>query len=294
MYQEGPLSKWTNVMQGWQYRWFVLDEYNGVLSYYTSKEKMSKGVRRGCVRLKHAILGIDSEDDSTFTVKVDHKTFHFQARDADEREQWTRALEFVIRLQNHGSNKVLMQRYKPNLPEFEKRLTESDAYLQLLLEQIKALRTKRDQLKGTGRAKLDAIIERAEQMTEYIKHALVILQIAKNECMNPRTPFEEGPVLDLNAADPRVAGVGYLGNDEVRMGAQPAREVAPDLAGSVNATRPASKIPSHVEQRFLDADDARISSRADILPWVSYSSDDEYYDAEDTFDHSKSTQQHIS
>ena len=32
---EGPLSKWTNVMQGWQYRWFVLDDNNGVLSYYT-------------------------------------------------------------------------------------------------------------------------------------------------------------------------------------------------------------------------------------------------------------------
>lgn len=32
---EGTLSKWTNVMKGWQYRWFVLDEYAGLLSYYT-------------------------------------------------------------------------------------------------------------------------------------------------------------------------------------------------------------------------------------------------------------------
>ena len=32
---EGPLSKWTNVMKGWQYRWFVLDENAGLLSYYT-------------------------------------------------------------------------------------------------------------------------------------------------------------------------------------------------------------------------------------------------------------------
>lgn len=32
---EGPLSKWTNVMQGWQYRWFVLDENICLLSYYT-------------------------------------------------------------------------------------------------------------------------------------------------------------------------------------------------------------------------------------------------------------------
>lgn len=32
---EGTLSKWTNVMKGWQYRWFVLDENAGLLSYYT-------------------------------------------------------------------------------------------------------------------------------------------------------------------------------------------------------------------------------------------------------------------
>lgn len=32
---EGSLSKWTNVMIGWQYRWFVLDDNAGLLSYYT-------------------------------------------------------------------------------------------------------------------------------------------------------------------------------------------------------------------------------------------------------------------
>lgn len=32
---EGSLSKWTNVMKGWQYRWFVLDDNSGLLTYYT-------------------------------------------------------------------------------------------------------------------------------------------------------------------------------------------------------------------------------------------------------------------
>lgn len=32
---EGSLSKWTNMVQGWQYRWFVLDDNAGLLSYYT-------------------------------------------------------------------------------------------------------------------------------------------------------------------------------------------------------------------------------------------------------------------
>lgn len=61
-----------------------------------SREKMIRGVRRGCVRLKGAVIGIDDEDDSTFTITVDSKTFHFQARDADEREKWIRALEDTI------------------------------------------------------------------------------------------------------------------------------------------------------------------------------------------------------
>ncbi|XP_052571033.1 oxysterol-binding protein-related protein 9 isoform X9 [Peromyscus californicus insignis] len=93
---EGPLSKWTNVMKGWQYRWFVLDYNAGLLSYYTSKDKMMRGSRRGCVRLRGAVIGIDDEDDSTFTITVDQKTFHFQARDADEREKWIHALEETI------------------------------------------------------------------------------------------------------------------------------------------------------------------------------------------------------
>nr|XP_020016173.1 oxysterol-binding protein-related protein 9-like isoform X2 [Castor canadensis] len=43
-----------------------------------------------------AVIGIDDEDDSTFTITVDQKTFHFQARDADEREKWIHALEETI------------------------------------------------------------------------------------------------------------------------------------------------------------------------------------------------------
>ena len=34
-FMEGPLSKWTNMVNGWQYRWFVLDQGAGLLSYYT-------------------------------------------------------------------------------------------------------------------------------------------------------------------------------------------------------------------------------------------------------------------
>ena len=31
---EGQLSKWTNYVRGWQYRWFTLDPDTGMLDYY--------------------------------------------------------------------------------------------------------------------------------------------------------------------------------------------------------------------------------------------------------------------
>ena len=46
--------------------------------FFQSKDKMVRGARRGCVRLRNAVVGIDDDDDSTFTITVDAKTFHFQ------------------------------------------------------------------------------------------------------------------------------------------------------------------------------------------------------------------------
>lgn len=67
---------------------------------------MMRGARRGCVRLRGAIIGIDDEDDSTFTItttscKDDPKTFHFQTRNGEERERWVRALEDTILRHSH-------------------------------------------------------------------------------------------------------------------------------------------------------------------------------------------------
>jgi hypothetical protein len=74
---------------------------------FQSKEKMVRGVRRGCVRLKGAVIGIDDEDDSTFNITVDGKTFHFQARGAEEREKWIRALEDTILRHAHRVSYLL-------------------------------------------------------------------------------------------------------------------------------------------------------------------------------------------
>ncbi|XP_019877169.2 oxysterol-binding protein-related protein 9 isoform X3 [Aethina tumida] len=177
---EGSLSKWTNVMKGWQYRWFVLDDNSGLLSYYTSKEKMMRGVRRGCVRLKGAVIGIDDEDDSTFTITVDHKTFHFQARDAEEREKWVRALEDTII--RHGSRiKWDMQQPSPTIKDFDNKVSEADAYLQLMIDQTKKLEERVTSMSDSEeKTKGQMILNQANDMLNNVKHSIVLLQIAKN------------------------------------------------------------------------------------------------------------------
>uniref|UniRef100_G1KGY9 Oxysterol-binding protein n=1 Tax=Anolis carolinensis TaxID=28377 RepID=G1KGY9_ANOCA len=196
---EGPLSKWTNVMKGWQYRWFVLDYNAGLLSYYTSKDKMMRGSRRGCVRLRGAVIGIDDEDDSTFTITVDQKTFHFQARDADEREKWIHALEETI-LRHTLQLQGVDSGFVPTVQDFDKKLTEADAYLQILIDQLKLFDEKLQNCKDDDqRKKIENLKETTSSMVESIKHCIVLLQIAKDQSNEEK--HADGLISTINPVD---------------------------------------------------------------------------------------------
>lgn len=217
-------------MKGWQFRWFVLEESSGLLSYYTSKEKMMKGVRRGCVRLKGAVIGIDDQDVNTFTITVDHKTFHFQAKDGDEREKWVRRLEDTI-LRHANRNRGIwssdqsgVSSYgagesskRPNyLQTLDKRISEADAYLQLMIEQMNKIENKlkvdsetavtgaSQAISESGESETSskdakdpnkALQESASAMLESFKHSIVLLQIAKNTA-HPINGVYQGPQSD--------------------------------------------------------------------------------------------------
>lgn len=64
--------------------------------FLQSREKMMKGVRRGCVRLRSAIIGIDDQDVNTFTITVDHKTFHFQVSSVNLHKKEMQIEQFYI------------------------------------------------------------------------------------------------------------------------------------------------------------------------------------------------------
>ncbi|CAD0202972.1 unnamed protein product [Chrysodeixis includens] len=262
---EGSLSKWTNVMKGWQYRWFVLDENAGLLSYYTSKEKMTRGVRRGCVRLRAAVIGIDDEDDSTFTITVDHKTFHFQARDGSERERWVRALEDTI--SRHGRR----ERWSRSMPaprhrhgDLERRIAEADAYLQIMIELVSKMNTRVSELADPHeKTKGQVILDHSNAMLDNIKHSIVLLQIAKNT-VNPVNGVYQGPT---NPSQTHIKQDAEL-SPRVELGAECRELAAPALA-----------LPPLPPLEHLDAPTMSL-----LVPDTSYSSsegEDDFYDADD-------------
>ncbi|XP_064635770.1 oxysterol-binding protein-related protein 11-like [Lineus longissimus] len=89
---EGQLYKYTNVMKGWQTRWFVLDPTSGMLEYF-EKEEHKRNRARGSVHLAGAVISPSDEDSQTFTVHAANgEVFRLKAADARERQHWVNRL----------------------------------------------------------------------------------------------------------------------------------------------------------------------------------------------------------
>ncbi|KAM6963327.1 oxysterol-binding protein-related protein 9 [Aplochiton taeniatus] len=282
---EGPLSKWTNVMKGWQYRWFVLDYNAGLLSYYTSKDKMMRGSRRGCVRLRGAVIGIDDEDDSTFTITVDQKTFHFQARDADEREKWIHALEGTI-LRHTLQLREAETGFVPSVQDFDKKLAEADAYLQILIDQLKLFDEKiKDCPEDESQKKIENLKETTCSMVESIKHCIVLLQIAKST-INPVDGIYQPPLDDdINNTMPTQNALPTDGSQVCKSDQRPSTlSVGPvvTVMGSLQTPTPNSTGSGQSPPSSGGTLPAHMPLPSHSIPDFSYSSsEDEFYDADE-------------
>ncbi|XP_020354728.1 oxysterol-binding protein-related protein 9 isoform X1 [Oncorhynchus kisutch] len=306
---EGPLSKWTNVMKGWQYRWFVLDYNAGLLSYYTSKDKMMRGSRRGCVRLRGAVIGIDDEDDSTFTITVDQKTFHFQARDADEREKWIHALEGTI-LRHTLQLQEAETGFVPSVQDFEKKLAEADAYLQILIDQLKLFDEKiKDCKEDESRRKIEHLKETTCSMVESIKHCIVLLQIAKDQSneqqhayglistINPVDGiFQPQDTSLVNVAMPTQTTLPTDGSKMCKGEQRPSTlSVGPvvTVMGSLQTPTPNSTGSGPSAPSSSVASPSHMTITSHSVPDFSYSSsEDEFYDA-DEFSQNSTSPKHF-
>ncbi|GMR51370.1 hypothetical protein PMAYCL1PPCAC_21565 [Pristionchus mayeri] len=271
---EGPLSKWTNVVHGWQYRWFVLGE--DALLYYTSKEKMAKGQQRGCLRLRGAIVGIDGENNSLFTITVDGKIFHLQGRDQRERDQWVKALEAAIRACSAYHNPA----HAP--AAIRAQLQQAEVHLEAIKEQVEKLDALAPQVHAKEKRTVDDLLTSSNRLIEVVGRAVVLLQMAQSrvECSVLCAKENEN-------GKPKPTGTSGKGdsasNRETTVASrEPASVTTPD-----GSAPPPSRLPSSTLAAVPpeSATAAAIKHHLAIEPMVapiSYSSsDDEFYDAEE-------------
>jgi len=131
---EGVLWKWTNYWNGWQPRWFVLD--NGVLSYYKSQEEVNQGCK-GSVKVSACEIQVHPTDITRLDLVVpSEQHFYVKAGTAQERQQWLVALGSAKACVTNGTS-----RSKGEIPEngpeaLKSKKSELRLYCDLLMQQV--------------------------------------------------------------------------------------------------------------------------------------------------------------
>ncbi|XP_055912398.1 oxysterol-binding protein-related protein 11 [Eupeodes corollae] len=100
----GKLCKYTNVMKGWQYRWFTVDAQAGTLSYYLCDSSNDDGsphilgnAPRCQIHLAAAVVCPSDEDSKTFSIGcASGDTMKLRAADARARQEWVDGLRAVV------------------------------------------------------------------------------------------------------------------------------------------------------------------------------------------------------
>lgn len=101
---QGQLSKFTNALRGYQYRYFILDPSRGTLEYYLPQD--SKRVHpRGFIILSGSIITPSEDDGQTFSIcSSSGEIYKLRAQDSRERQFWVDRLRQVS--QSHDLNRA--------------------------------------------------------------------------------------------------------------------------------------------------------------------------------------------
>ncbi|XP_024281636.1 oxysterol-binding protein-related protein 11 isoform X1 [Oncorhynchus tshawytscha] len=90
---DGCLMKYTNLVTGWQYRFFVLNNEAGLLEYFVNEQSRPQKPR-GTLPLAGAVISPSDEDSHTFTVNaISGEQYKLRATDAKERQHWVSRLQ---------------------------------------------------------------------------------------------------------------------------------------------------------------------------------------------------------
>ncbi|XP_044735606.1 oxysterol-binding protein-related protein 11 [Chrysoperla carnea] len=206
----GQLYKYTNVMKGWQYRFFTLDPQAGTLQYYLCEggEKIvsENGQPRGSVHLAAAVICPSDEDSKTFTVNcASGDMLKLRASDARERQEWVNTLRAVAESHTRaiGSTGPPMapREHLAVLDAFGcvrsqlHRTEQADALLCRILEGINNYHTDHNllRLKATSAAALHTLTQCLAilQRTQHNENAMTASSVFYRPCPPSNTKLKE-------------------------------------------------------------------------------------------------------
>ncbi|XP_030226231.1 oxysterol-binding protein-related protein 10-like [Gadus morhua] len=107
---EGVLRKYTNLLQGWQNRYFVLNQERSHLLYFLNESCRSQRPPRGSLPLLGASVVSCEEFPFMFTVfSVNGDVYKLRASDAQEQRLWMTQLQLCSRRISDTNDKVMNQ-----------------------------------------------------------------------------------------------------------------------------------------------------------------------------------------
>ncbi|XP_033992062.1 oxysterol-binding protein-related protein 9 isoform X2 [Trematomus bernacchii] len=181
----------------------------------------------------------------------------------------------------------------PSVQDFDKKLSEADAYLQILIDQLKLFDEKiKDCKEDESRRKIENLKETTCSMVESIKHCIVLLQIAKST-INPVDGIFQ-PTLDTPVDDGTMPTQNTLPTDsqvcrsDQRPSSLPVGPVV-TVMGSLQTPTPNStgSVPSGPSSGMASPSHMPLPSHS--VPDFSYSSsEDEFYDADEFYQNTTS------
>ncbi|KAG3287140.1 OSBPL9, partial [Ictidomys tridecemlineatus] len=183
-------------------------------------------------------------------------------------------------------------RFVPSVQDFDNKITEADAYLQILIEQLKLFDDKLQNCKDDEqRKKIETLKETTNSVVESIKHCIVLITINPVDAICQSSPWE--PVISTMSSQtvlpPEPA---QLCKSEQRPFSLPVGPVLATL-GHHQTPTPNSTGSGHSPPRSSLTSPSHVNLSPNTVPEFSYSSsEDKFYDA-DKFHQSSSSPKHL-
>lgn len=189
----GQLNKFTNMVKGWQFRWFVLEPEMGTLQYCLPDERAT-GKCRGLQHLAGAKVLPSEEDEHTFNVHfVTGDVYKLRSANTKERQIWIDRLRTVIERHNEAMSRpsLPIREVLPATPPGSKsHISHGEPSLQLQHLSLSAL----DAL-----GSVHDILHQADFKGQALNRAIEALPSSKAET-GPRSLDEDLLILKATAA----------------------------------------------------------------------------------------------